>query len=243
MPSQSPISPPTLTPALPGTPSVATIESLRGQAQALQDQLTALIAHAKGLEVQSRYAKGADRADVRGQLADVRAQIGQVSGALANVRTQIAVRQGPGVTMGHVGLPPFTPRWIDQDDATAIIIVFFLAVLMPISLGITRRLWRRVPQPSAPPYTDVISPRLERLEQAVDAIAIEIERVSEGQRFLTKVFGASAARGVREAPGVHASDDASRPGDSSPLRELGAGSVEPIHIPERQSVRASNTPH
>jgi len=29
--------------------------------------------------------------------------------------------------------------------------------------------------------------RLQRLEQAVDAIAIEVERISEGQRFLTKL--------------------------------------------------------
>ena len=29
--------------------------------------------------------------------------------------------------------------------------------------------------------------RLHRLEQAVDAIAIEVERISEGQRFLTKL--------------------------------------------------------
>jgi hypothetical protein len=29
--------------------------------------------------------------------------------------------------------------------------------------------------------------RLQRLEHAVDAIAIEVERISEGQRFLTKL--------------------------------------------------------
>lgn len=35
-----------------------------------------------------------------------------------------------------------------------------------------------------PPEDD----RLERLEQAVDAIAIEIERVSEAQRYTTKLL-------------------------------------------------------
>ena len=30
--------------------------------------------------------------------------------------------------------------------------------------------------------------RLERIEQAVDAIAVEIERISEGQRFTTKLL-------------------------------------------------------
>ena len=33
-----------------------------------------------------------------------------------------------------------------------------------------------------------MTPRFDRLEQAVDAIAIEVERVSEGQRFVTKVL-------------------------------------------------------
>ena len=34
--------------------------------------------------------------------------------------------------------------------------------------------------------------RLSRLEQAVDAIAVEIERVSEGQRFTTKLLSEQA---------------------------------------------------
>lgn len=35
--------------------------------------------------------------------------------------------------------------------------------------------------------------RLERIEQAVDAIAIEMERVSEGQRFTTKLLAERVA--------------------------------------------------
>lgn len=36
--------------------------------------------------------------------------------------------------------------------------------------------------------------RLARLEQAVDAIAVEIERISEGQRFTTKLLADRAQR-------------------------------------------------
>lgn len=36
--------------------------------------------------------------------------------------------------------------------------------------------------------------RLSRLEQAVDAIALEIERISEGQRFTTKLLSEQARR-------------------------------------------------
>jgi hypothetical protein len=38
-----------------------------------------------------------------------------------------------------------------------------------------------------------IDQRLERIEQAVDAIAIEVERISEGQRFTTKLLADRAA--------------------------------------------------
>ena len=41
--------------------------------------------------------------------------------------------------------------------------------------------------------------RWERMEQAVDALSIEVERISEAQRFTTKLLSerASAANGVR----------------------------------------------
>lgn len=41
---------------------------------------------------------------------------------------------------------------------------------------------------AAPPQLDAIEQRLARLEQAVDAIAVETERISEGQRFATKLL-------------------------------------------------------
>jgi hypothetical protein len=39
-----------------------------------------------------------------------------------------------------------------------------------------------------------IDQRLERIEQAVEAIAIEMERVSEGQRFTTKLLADRASQ-------------------------------------------------
>jgi hypothetical protein len=42
--------------------------------------------------------------------------------------------------------------------------------------------------------------RLERIEQAVDSIAIEVERVSEGQRFVTKIMTQKPAAAALEVP-------------------------------------------
>ena len=44
-----------------------------------------------------------------------------------------------------------------------------------------------------------MSARLERMEQSIDAIAVEIERISEGQRFTTKLL---AERNDKRAGGL-----------------------------------------
>jgi hypothetical protein len=48
-------------------------------------------------------------------------------------------------------------------------------------------------RPSTPP--EVVA-RLERMEQAIDSIAIEVERISEGQRFTTKLLSERPDRGL-----------------------------------------------
>lgn len=48
----------------------------------------------------------------------------------------------------------------------------------------------------APFPLDQLSARLERIEQSVDTIAIEIERVSEGQRFTSKLLAERESHGV-----------------------------------------------
>ena len=45
----------------------------------------------------------------------------------------------------------------------------------------------------ARPYADPrIEQRLERIERAVDAMAVEVERIAEGQRFTTRLLSESA---------------------------------------------------
>jgi len=50
-----------------------------------------------------------------------------------------------------------------------------------------------------------VANRLERIEQAVDAIAVEIERISEGQRFTTKLLS-EVRTGVLSAGSAQQSD-------------------------------------
>jgi chaperonin cofactor prefoldin len=70
----------------------------------------------------------------------------------------------------------------------AIISVFFLA---PLAIAISRFIWKRAAGPAPRPAIadQATQQRLEQLQQSVDTIAIEVERISEGQRFVTKMLG------------------------------------------------------
>jgi hypothetical protein len=76
--------------------------------------------------------------------------------------------------------------------------IVLLALGVPFVRALVRR-WEREPlRPVVPPD---VAARLERIEQAVDAVALEVERISEGQRFTTKLLADRAGEGVTEARG------------------------------------------
>jgi citrate lyase synthetase len=85
---------------------------------------------------------------------------------------------------------PFPPGFIPHE--VVVIVQSFLMTVAVIALGIavirafTRRFVDR--PPIAPVISANIENRLERIEQAVDAMAIEVERISESQRYLTKIM-------------------------------------------------------
>ena len=72
--------------------------------------------------------------------------------------------------------------------------IFTLALFIgtPLAILYARRMWNK-PQAETPP-PEVLA-RLERIEQAVESIAVEVERISEGPRFTTKLL---AERGEPE---------------------------------------------
>lgn len=77
--------------------------------------------------------------------------------------------------------------------------------------------WRLLPSRPAPqrqaPDSE-LTDRLTRLEQAVDAVAIEVERIGEGQRFITRRFAESSAP---QAAGERAAEPLEvRPRDAAP---------------------------
>ena len=69
----------------------------------------------------------------------------------------------------------------------AMITVFAIVFGSLMVTAIARAYLRRSPAPGSKQLEE-ISARLAHLEQSVDAIAVETERISEGQRFTTKLL-------------------------------------------------------
>lgn len=67
----------------------------------------------------------------------------------------------------------------------AFITAFFTAIGIPLAKAYSRKIDADAKNPRIP---SEVMHRLERIEQAVDAVAIEVERISEGQRFTTKLL-------------------------------------------------------
>jgi hypothetical protein len=72
-----------------------------------------------------------------------------------------------------------------------------IAIGYPLARAYAARLERKPMGPSVPPD---VAARLERMEQAIDAIAVEVERISEGQRFTTKLLSERQASEALPSP-------------------------------------------
>ena len=77
---------------------------------------------------------------------------------------------------------------MNSDQVFVVSMTFLIctsAVVLFVALAAIRR--RKSP-PVTPSADPALTDRLERMERAIDTIAVEIERVSEAQRFVTKVL-------------------------------------------------------
>ena len=76
--------------------------------------------------------------------------------------------------------------------------IFMFVAIMPISIAYARRIWRRSAAAVAAIPQDIID-RFTQIDQAVESIAVEVERIGEGQRFITRVLSEQGKRPALEA--------------------------------------------
>lgn len=80
---------------------------------------------------------------------------------------------------------------------------FIMSIILAIGIPIAKAYARRMDADSRNPrIPDEVAQRLERMERAIEAVAIEVERISEGQRFTTKLLSEGANRGEARQVGA-----------------------------------------
>lgn len=91
-------------------------------------------------------------------------------------------------------MDPYTAHTVLR-DGTYVVLAAIVFIGYPVARAYSRRVERgeRLGSRSLP-SAEMAEARMERIERAVEAVALEVERMSEGQRFMTKLLGESTRR-------------------------------------------------
>ena len=195
------------------TPSATAIyEGFKAQRRELSNQLNELENTRQNItnSLEEMSSEAPERKALQDRMTDVDARIKVVDQQLAVNATQLAQA---AALPGAVVEPPQFVRQGPPEEAFILGGIFMFVVLLPISIAFARRIWRR----SAAVVTSLpreLLDRLTRLEQTVEASSFEIERIGEGQRFLTKLF--TEGEGARQIGG-----------GATPVKQLNARESKP----------------
>lgn len=142
----------------------------------------------------------ADKAGLEKRLGTIDGRIEALDKQIATADAQVASSAAiPGAIVERPPqIRPGPPEEVFILSGMFIVVVFF-----PLSVALARRIWKRGTAAVAALPHDIVE-RFTQIDQAVESIAVEVERIGEGQRFITRVLSEQgrpalaepAARGV-----------------------------------------------
>ena len=209
-PAPAPTAPVLATGARSAPSASAIYEGFKAQRRELNNQLDELQSTRREITSQMEDVSpgSTEHKALETRMTDIDSRIATVDHMLASNAAQTA--QAAAIPGAVVETPVFV-RQGPPEEAYIVGTIFMFVFFLPLSIAFARRIWRR----SAAVVTSFpkeITERLSRMEQAVEATAVEVERIGEGQRFLTRLF--------TEGEGA---------------RAIGAGAAQPL---ERKQVKS-----
>jgi len=172
-----------------GTPTsreeLLALEHKRSQ---LSDQLTSAASRRRSLANELRSADGAARAGIEARLRVLDDRIVKLEQELDRTGDQLA--NVPGNVIATTRMPQEFARTVSK-DMVPIVAILSVFVLGPFAIAMARLIWKRGSAPPRPAVDSGTQQRLEQLQQSVDTIAVEVERISESQRFVTRLLSES----------------------------------------------------
>jgi prefoldin subunit 5 len=180
---------------------------LGNQLETLEDKRRELASQLQG----EGAATGASKTGIEARIAELDKRISEVDKQIAQADADVARSAAvPGAVV------PDPPRQRDGPPEEAFVLggIFIFVVLLPMSIAMARRIWKRSSQ-AVVAFPQELADRLNRLDQSMDSVAIEVERIGEGQRFVTRVMTENGARAI------------------------GAGAAQPLEVAGRESTRVA----
>ncbi|MEO8622102.1 MAG: hypothetical protein ABI625_13615 [bacterium] len=174
----------------PGTSAPeAVYKAFNEQRRELANQLENL--EEKRRELARQVSEPATEKSVK---AGLEQRVAELDKRIADVDKQLAaadqsVAQAAAVP-GAVVPPPREPRNGPPEEVFVLAGMFIVVVFFPLSIALARRIWKRGAA-AVTAFPQELADRLNRLDQSMDSIAIEVERIGEGQRFVTRVMSES----------------------------------------------------
>ena len=174
------------------------MNALLARRRQISDQLTSVSDRRSELVQQMLGAPAAAQSGLQDHIRVLDSRAVQLETDLATVGREIAGASPELISMAYEPSGPSSDDSFAQGAAAFGVPVF---VVMSAVYFFSRRRWKRQARkaPSALPSAD--SERLQRLEHGLEAVAIEVERISEGQRFVTKLLSESHGAGTPERVG------------------------------------------
>jgi hypothetical protein len=200
-------------PARPGRPTFvfqgsdntspsAIYEGFRAQRRELSNQLEELESTRQELasNLLSINATDPQRQVLEARMAEVDKRIATVDEMIATNAAQLA--QAAAVP-GAVVEPPREVRQGPPEEAYVVGTIFMVIALLPLSVAFARRIWKKSVV-TVTGFPREIADRLSRMEHAIEATSLEVERIGEGQRFLTHLFTEKESVRAIAPGGTHA---------------------------------------
>ncbi|MEO7456435.1 MAG: hypothetical protein ABIY52_09250 [Gemmatimonadaceae bacterium] len=180
---------------------------LGNQLEQLEDKRRELSSQLQG----DGAATGASKTGIEARIGELDKRISDVDKQIAQADADVARTAAvPGAVV------PDPPRQREGPPEEVFVLggIFIFAVMFPMAIAMARRIWKRSAQ-AVVSFPQELADRLNRLDQSMDSIAIEVERIGEGQRFVTRVMSENGSRAV------------------------GAGAAQPLDVAAREKARAT----
>lgn len=175
-----------------GVTNAEIYRALRSQRNVLREQRAELEDRREELVQSLATAQpAAARTGIEQRITAIDARLAQLEVQIASVETDVAEAAGlPGATLE----PPSPPRSGPPEEFFVLSGLALFIFGIPISIAFARRIWRKSAGVTVATLPPELTQKMTEIERGMDAIALEVERIGEGQRFVTQLLAEGGRR-------------------------------------------------